>query len=423
MNKIRDISFVICIFLSLSAIPLGFIDLYYYYLVIILVFPLLVLKHKTIESGLTAILSYLLLFGTVHVLLGNNDLFSFAKVFISILVSYWFFYLIIRDAEFDFLYLFKLYYRYAFFTALIGLVQFLSFIIGFKFGYNYSWLGLRNIGATEFAGSRFYSVHSILGEPAAFAILISPAVYIAVSRLWIGKSDEEFGKKWHAIVIVIAYLLTQSSTGYMILLAVVLLINFQKINFMKVSLAVILLPLMILALYTVSPKFKDRLDDSIGLISGKIVFDVVNNENSANGSSLILFNHFIIAKSNALDHPFGTGLGSHHVAFARYNSLQTWFTGYGPFAAILNLHDANSLFSRILSEIGYVGVVCALLFIYRYFIRSGPEHLLLINHASLVILLAALLRGGPYFTLGLPFFLYCYYYTSRFSEKPANLAV
>jgi hypothetical protein len=415
MNKVRDISFVICIFLSLSAISLGFIDLYYYYIVIILVFPLLVLKHKTIETALIIILSYLLIFGILNVLLENNDLFSFAKVFVSILVYYWFFYLIIRDAEFDILHLFKLYYKYAVVTSIIGLIQFFSYMVGFKVGYNYSWLGLRNIGAAEFAGSKLYAVHSILGEPAAFAILISPAIYIAVSRIWFEKSNSFFGKKWQAVVVISAYLLTQSSTGYMVLLVVALLVNFQKINFLKLSIVAILIPLLALVLYAVSPKFKDRLNSSIGLISGNIVIDAVQNIESTNASSLILFNHFIVAKSNALDHPFGTGLGSHHVAFARYNTLQTWFTGYGPSSAVLNLHDANSLFSRILSEAGYIGIICSLIFAYRYFLRTGPHHLIVINHASLVIILSAFLRGGPYFAFGLPFFIYCYYYTSKFS--------
>lgn len=417
MNKARDISFVICIFLSLSAIPLGYIDLYYYYLVIIVMFPALALKHKTLESNLIIILCYLFILGILNVLWKNNELFQFVKVFVSIFIYYWFFFLIIRDAQFDLLSLFKLYYKYAVVTAVIGLIQFFSFLIGFKPGYNYSWLGLRIIGTAELAGTNLYPVHSILGEPAAFAILISPAIYIAVSQLSGQKSLINFGKKWQAIVVLIAYLLTQSSTGYVLLLIVLVLVNFKKINFLKLSLVAALIPLVTFALYTVSPKFSDRLDSSVGLITGSIVMDAVEKGERTNGSSLVLFNHFIIAKANVSDHPFGTGLGSHHVAFAKYNTLQTWFTGYGPDSIVLNIHDANSLFSRILSEIGYLGIICTFIFIYRHFLRTGPYHVIVINHASLTIILASFLRGGPYFNFGLPFFVYCYYYSSKFLKQ------
>lgn len=420
MSKIRDISFITCIFLSLAGIPLGFIDLYYYYIIVTLFFPILVWRHKMLERNLMFVLSYLCISGTLQVIFGNNDMFSFLKVLTSIFVYFWLFFLIIRDTNYDLVLLFKLYYKYSVITALIGMVQFLSFLIGFVPGYNYSWLGLRNIAASELAGLKVYPVHSILGEPAAFAVVMAPAMYIAISQLFGEKYDENYGKKWWSYIIISSYLLTQSSTGYITVLIIFILINLRKINFLRLAAFATLIPLIGVSLYIISPKFSDRLDSSIGLITGNIIADAAQKGQQTNGSSLVLFNHFLIAKSNAYDHPFGTGLGSHHVAFTRYNTLKTWFTGYGPGAIILNIHDANSLFSRILSETGYLGIVCTFLFIGRHFLRTGKYEFTIINHASLIIILASLLRGGPYFNFGLPFFIYCYYFSSIFSKKDEN---
>lgn len=228
--------------------------------------------------------------------------------------------------------------------------------------------------------------------------------------------------KSQAFLILSSFILTQSSTGFFALFIALVLINLHRINFIKVIFGFITLTSLFITLYFVSIKFKERLDSSIGLLTGEIVADAVQG-NSTNGSSLILFNHFIIAKKNASAHPFGTGLGSHHIAFKKYNTLKAWFTGFGPGSMELNINDANSLFSRILSEMGYVGIFLSIIFIVKYFIRSGAPYLIMINHSSGIAIFTALLRQGHYFILGLPFFVLCYYYSSKFvkNSKGENL--
>lgn len=420
MNKLKDFSFVICTFLPLSGINLGFIDLYYYYIVIVIVFPLLLFKYKTIDQSIVLACIYLFFIGIFNVIGNNNDLFSFIKVFLSVLVFYWLFYLIIKGSDFDLKYLFKLYYKWSIVTAYIGIIQFFFFLIGFEYGYNYEWIGLRNIGLGELGGTAVYPVHSVLGEPAAFASVMAPAVYMALYTIWNKNSNIHTGSSLHAMVIITSYILTQSSTGYVTLLMAILLINLKRINFLKLSLGIIALPALVITLYSVSPKFQDRLDSSINLLTGKIIIDAVQNSDKANGSSLILFNHFIISKRNALDHPFGTGLGSHHIAFQRYNTLQSWFTGYGEGSIILNLHDANSLLNRILSELGIAGVIFTIIFMIKYFIRNDDSYYSLINQASLIVIFANLLRGGSYFIFGFPFFILCYYYSHKFYSEKFN---
>ena len=224
-------------------------------------------------------------------------------------------------------------------------------------------------------------------------------------------------KKYEVFAILLAYFLTQSSTGYITIFFALILINSKQINFKKAFLIISLTPVLLFSLYTLSTKFQDRLDSSIGLLTGKIILDSSNPTNEANGSSLILFNHFIVAQKNASAHWFGTGPGSHHLAFERYNTLRIHYTGYGKNGIVLNLHDASSLFNRILSEFGYIGVLLVFIFIYKNFIKSGSNYLQLINHSSLVMLFIMLLRGGHYFLFALPFFILNYYYSCQFNKQ------
>jgi hypothetical protein len=412
MDKIVNISFVVCMFLAMEAIDFGFFDFHLYYALMVFCLPLLIYKYRTIDYWLFIVLLTLFLNGILNVLFENNDILSLIKSTSGIIFAYWFYFLVIKHNNFDLTKLFRLYYKFAFWIAVIGLAQFFSYLIGFKYGYDLSWLGFRVMGVSDLGGNSFYPIHSITGEPSSFALLLSPAVYISMCKLF--KRGIDFGSNLDAILILVTYPLSQSSTGYFAIFISLLVLNLNQIKGKRILIAGITLPGSVLLLYTISPKFQERLESSFQLFTGEVVLQAATEQNS-NGSSLILYNHFVIASENANDHPFGTGIGSHHHAFEKYNSLQTWFTGYGKHALLLNVHDASSLFNRILSEMGYVGIIFTILFLYKNFIRSDPtgNNLILTNHASLVILCTALLRSGHYFVYGLPFFVFCYYYSKK----------
>lgn len=416
MDKLIKATFVICIFLALQSIRLGFLDFYYYYLLIFITLPYLVYTYRTMDKWLLIVLLYLSSISTLNILLGNNDFLSFSKSLVGITLAYWFYSLVIKHANYRIDKLMRIYYYFAYWAAIIGLVQFVSFLIGFRYGYDLSWLGLRVMTASDLGTGRFYPIHSIAGEPAAFGFMMAPAVYIAVAR--VSGSEIGFGTRHVAIVILLALVLTQSSASYFALLVSIVLVSLNKINVKRIFISAFGLILSIFILYSISPKFHDRLDSSIQLMTGSVVLDAANTSNS-NGSSLILFNHLIIAIRNASDHPFGTGLGSHHLAFERYNTLRLWITGYGKDAVALNIHDASSLFNRIISEMGYVGLFFTTWFIIKNFLKSDTENklMVIVNHASLLSILSALLRSGHYFVLGLPFFILCYYYSKILSNQ------
>lgn len=417
MTRLRNIAFIASTFFALGAISLSFVDIYYYYVTIIIVLPLLFFKYRSIDAKLLGILTFLFLFGLLNVILGNNDFQSFIKNILGISLAYLFFFLIIKDSGFDLIRLFRLYYRFAIIFAAVGVIQFLSFLVGFKYGYNYSWLGLRTYNV-EASSPYFFPVHSLTNEPSFFAFVQAPAVFIALRRLF--KSEITiFGTKSQALLIIISYPLSQSSTGYFSLLLAVVLLNLKQITVKRLIVMCIGVPSLVFCIYSFVPKFQERLDSSIALMTGQIIIEGTRTGN-ANGSSLILFNHFLIAERNAFDHPLGTGVGSHHVAFRRYNSVNAWFTGYGPDSIELNIHDASSLFNRVLSEMGFLGIFAFFYFLVTHFLRTGPDDMVLVNQASFVIICTALLRNGHYFTFGLPFFLMAYYYSYMFAKAEVS---
>lgn len=415
MNRLIELSFISCIFLSLNSIPLGFIDFYYYYIVAIIAFPLLIWMYQKVDIWLLFGFFYLFIIGLINVFLGNNEFAQFIKVFVGTFVFFLLFYFIIKYKKFDLWYLFTLYYRFAVFHAYIGLIQFLSFLIGFKYGYDFSWFGARTMRPDEIAGFLVYPIHALVSEPAAFVIVQSAAIYFAIGR-FLKSNSMKIGTYADAVVIISTFILSLSSTGYFALFISILLLFSKQINFKRIVAASIVLPGTVFLLYTSVPKFQERFNTMFLLMAGRIYVDATYGEDAA-GSSLILANHFLIAKENANNHFLGTGLGSHHVAFQRYNKLETWFTGYGPHGILLNENDASSLFSRILSEMGYVGILAVLLYLFRFYIRKDSVPWTSINHASLVFILTMLLRGGHYFLLGLPFFVLSYYYSSKLSQN------
>lgn len=419
IHSLVNFTFIGCVFLALGSIHLPYIDIYYYYIFVIILFPLLLFRYSTIDRSIFFVSIYLLIVGLVNVLLGNNTAFSFFKVYIGCFIFYYLFYLIIKYKNFNINLLFRLYYKFAIFHAYIGVFQFFSYLIGFSLGYDYSWFGLRVMVPSYIGGIALYPINALTGEPAAFVFVQSAALYMAIIKLF-KPSSLINGTKFDALLIIFSFLLSQSSTGYFAFFISIMLIFTRSISVKTVILALISLPVTLISLINLVPKFQSRLSTIVSLITGSMVVYAAERENAA-GSSLILFNHFLIAKKNASNHFFGTGLGSHHLAFQRYNELQTWFTGYGLDSMILNENDASSLFNRILSEMGYFGIIALFYFLYKFYLRTGSNTLIIINHASLVVIFTALLRSGHYFILGLPFFVLSYYYSSKQSHINSSI--
>lgn len=340
--------------------------------------------------------------GILQIYSGNNTWAGFMKIFIGVMLSASFYQYVMMNYKYDVEKIFSYYMKGAYIVSIIGIVEVISYYIGFRPGYDYKWLFNKwGIVPNSSGGIR---MNSIFSEASQCAIMIAPAAFVVIYNIIFRKNYFIHTQK--GILILIATVLTTSSTGFIgfFISGLLIILNYAKIsNF--IGAAIIFFALGSL-LYGNSPEFKKRVDSGLGLW-----LDEDFSRDNVNSSSFVLYNNYHIAVENFKANPIaGTGLGSHAVAFEKYSLTKQ--------AGILNIDfnksDANSMLLRLLSETGLLGIFFILFFIFKFYVvrsRKHPESQhWIIGSAVLVIIILYLLRQGNYFINGFPIFMWIYYY-------------
>lgn len=372
-------------------------DVYIYYFLIIPLFLFLFHRHLKISKHILLFFSIITLHSIINIHLGNNTYNLFFKNIIGLLVFTIIYYSIICYSKHDFSSFFSVYMKLSFLVALIGIFQYISWIIKFTPGYDFSWLGFPI--AVE---NGRYLIHSIFSEPAHFATVLSCALFISMRNL-INK-DVYFINKFKSAVILISFYLTSSSVGYLAIFVCVIIFIFSY-QIKKAIILLIILPFIILFAYNNQLRFKERIDSFDPKVLSYIKSEKVD-ESKYNGSVLILLNGFNVAKTTADNTIIGAGLGSYYLSYNKRSFL------VGTSLNQKNMYDGNSMFNRIFAEFGYIGVVLLFIFIIRCRIRKETKNDTIdwvISNSILVMLILVILRQGHYFNYGLPFFILTYY--------------
>jgi hypothetical protein len=376
-------------------------EFYLAYLIFILYMPFFFAKFG-IPKWPVLVFMPLLFSGIIFCMTGDNNFQQFFKIFIGFFSSCLFYHYVVQSYDFDLKELFRLYLISAYFVTLIGLVQLISFQIGFKPGYNFLWIFNKWNPSFGGLGVRMSSVFS---EPAYFAATISPAFFTAVFNLF--QRNTVFISKFQSVVIAIIYPLSFSSLG---ILAIFLTIILMLINLGTLRYAMIFVPLLIVTIsysYKNVPEFRDRWDGTIEIYSTDNIYDY-----DIHGSSFVLYNNSHVAWENFQRHPvFGTGLGGHPTAFDKYTLTQE----EGAVQIDFNKMDANSMFLRLMSETGVYGLTVMILLLFRSWIlkpRAIDDETWVMSNGLAIIILIYLIRQGHYFLNGFPLFLWLHYYLS-----------
>lgn len=401
----RNITFLIFLSIFLGSSILFFktpFEGYFHYLIYIILLPFFIGRYGLPKTPFKILLIPLVV-GIFEIFLGNNEIFLFVKIWGGVLLSVSVYYYVMEYYELNVDKMFKLYLTWAYWSAIIAIIQYLSFKINFKPGYDYGFL-LNKGGhvVTEGGGIR---VCSIFLEPSQLGIMLGPAAFVSLLNLFRKKNYHY--KLYQNVVILIALYLSRSSTGYLGLFFAVLVLGLNFGYFLYVIVFVVLGYFTALGLYNTVDEFKQRVDSSTALwLNNDLKYENVNS------SSFVLYNNAHIAWSNLMDHPvFGTGLGSHQVAYDKYSYTKSIVKVKG---IEFNKQDANSMFFRMMSETGLFGLVFLFIFIFKCFVGyNGDEedNHWIISGAALIIILLYLVRQGNYFLNGFPFFAWLYYYT------------
>lgn len=346
------------------------------------------------------ILIFLSLF---NVLGGSDSIGLLTKQFIGIFVSAFFFYFLLKVNDYDVRRLFEIYLNIAFFVALLGIIQEVSFLVGFKPGYDYSYF-IPFWKATLTADCKLLRVSSIFVEPQRFCNVMMPAFFVSLASFF--NSNFKLQKRWKSLIIIISFILTFSTAGYFCAFFsfFLLLVNHRKIRYLMVCLLCVYL--VTYFAYNNAGQFRVKVDQSLSVIKGEIRLETLN------ASVAAFFYNAIVAYNSFKENPlFGSGLGSHRISFEKHVGTTLPIHIH---KSVFNKEDANSFFFRLLSETGLLGILAFIYFIFKHYIpRLGDEsgYLWIISNAVLALFFIKLLRMGHYFVDGFFFFLWLYYFS------------
>jgi hypothetical protein len=376
-------------------------EFYFHYVFFLTLLPIWVIRFG-VPKIIIKILFIPLIIGLVHMGLGNNNPFTFLKIFGGLSITIMFFYHVLIIADFNVKKLFSWYIKFCYLLILIGVFQVISYLIDFSFGYNYNWI--LNKWSLVKGGIIGIRVNSILSEPTYLATVISPLIYISVKNL-ISKPDL-YIKKYQSILVIVISILTTSSIGFFgILLSLLLATNTIRLRYLFIGFLISISGFLIT--YNNVPDFKARVDSAFGLW----IEDDFSAKNT-NNSSFVLYNNLHIAFEGVKNNPvFGTGLGSHEVAFKKYTLTKSVINYDFEF----NIKDGNSLFIRLCTETGLFGLFFILLLTFRGFIYKTPNSSIfdenkIISQSIFILLILTLIRQGNYMLNGLPLMFIIYYY-------------
>lgn len=244
-------------------------------------------------------------------------------------------------------------------------------------------------------------LQSIFTEPAHYVIVVIPACYYFFKEK----------KYWSFVAIFGTLILSNSSLGY---IGCALMFIAPNLTLKRISYLVGLIPLVyviFLFVYKEYPFFKMRVDDTYNSLN------VINSgkfDEKTNLSSYVMIANIYIAKQNITEHPLGSGIGSHH-----YMHTQHYLKRMRPPEYLKiqgrdtdNSFDANSLFTRIVSEFGLLGfvfIVSTLVIAAKCF--SSRDFYL--AQGIFIYFLLKLFRDGHYFPPELFFFIWLFYFSIK----------
>ena len=379
-------STVFSIFTESMWIDLGF-DFKLFYLVVLINMIILFYFNKIIYTkGLLLFNSIIFFSGTFSIIFGYNkfDYFFIQLFFLTIIPIYYYsFYRLFEDNLEDII---SIYCKLSFAIAVFGFL---------KLPYDMS------IGR---------SLNSILQEPAHYCTIVLPAYFITFN-------DKKY-PKYYSIVILLSIIISGSSLG-LISLILSILLYIKNITFLKTIITIISALTIGYFIYFSFPPFKLRVDDTVkSLRTGDL-------SKSNISTYALVSNLYVAGKSFATNPIIGNGIGSH--IHSRKKHLDD-IKGVEVFKKLgvknLNEKDGGSLFIRLTSELGLIGIFSVLTFIYKFYVRNKENKYninSIISKAILLYFFCKLLREGHYFSPEMYFFVFLYVFNKYDSIKSENL--
>jgi hypothetical protein len=355
------------------------IDLKLYYLILISNFFLFAYYNKvTIHKNLFIMIGFLAIHGLISYVWLQHPIKSLIAQLLGISISSIYYYNFIKNYGVE--KVFKVYLDFALFIALLAIPMFYLQINSFS----------------EFR------LNGILTEPAHYAAIMLPATYVFLR-------DKKYLKLG---LIVVTIFLSKSSIGY-IGLGLILILPLLKTKYF-IKYAWIVFIIIGSSTYYLSTQWNKPIDENKSNVLVRRLKQTTKSlsaiytgkfEKHTNLSTYAFLSNSFITQKIFLNKPFGTGLGSYQYEYDRYYPL----IKPPPYLVELkqskiNRTDANSLFLRMLADLGIFAVLIFIYVGYRSYKLFSSENKI-IQQSTFFYLIVKLIREGHYFPPEFYFFL------------------
>ena len=276
--------------------------------------------------------------------------------------------------------LFRVLYNSAFIIAVIGIVQWGAYFLKIPVLYDFSIYGLAT--KLEIRGNML-AVSSLLSEPSHCLFILAWAAWLGI----VGKEKKyNFVNLFKTVVILLFALLTQSFLVYLCVFCAIIIGIFISLEDREMKKRYIIVGVSAMVVLLI---FKGDL--VLGAVNRLKQFQNISTTTGNDLSALALVSNLRIAFEKMKDgHILGTGFNTHDMYYYQYIEEI-----YGELIMYLNVEDAGSIYIRIFSEFGIVGLVTFLFFlgkkIFCSFFEKNYDKL-----AYVLIFAMIIMRTGAY---------------------------
>jgi len=389
-------------------------DFYYYYIIFaasIIFYIQSVGSFQLLPRWFSVSISLLIVSTLLITLIEDTYSLGVTKQLIGVVFTSIAYYTFLAYNNFEIKRIFRMYIFIALFISLEGLLE--------------EVLNLNGIHINErirMTTSGYYRIYGLLGEPYFLAVALLPSMFYILYKTTIFETIlTKYNSIFITTVIFTCFIFTFSSAGFLGLGGVVLFWLYDKNYLNFKSWKIILLPVFI-ALFFISFNNVQKQWIEFNIKFNQTLEAFKNNSTKKedltelNTSSFALYSNYVIAKASFNEKPLtGTGLGTHEANYKKYFSKyfdEDYVIRYG----IFNTADANSMFVRLMSETGLLGLGLFFLFLFKNFIgKKGYSHpdlrdYTLINQSIFIWFVIRLVRTGNYFGNGFFLFFFMYYF-------------
>lgn len=348
---------------------------------VILTSNILILGYKkklVVNNNMIVLLLFLFVHGLLMFFILKNPITSLITQLIGISLTSFYYYNLLKNYKTELL--LDVYLKLAFGVAFLAIPMFY-------------------LNINTFTDDR---LNGILLEPAHYAVIMLPAVYLSFRK-----------KKYFKLtIILITILLAKSSIGFLGLLLILFIPLIKLKFFLKYSLLALLL--LGSTVYYISSQWNVKTNESDGNLIVRRIKQTNESLNAiqtgtfqkyTNLSSYAFLSNVFISKQIFLNYPLGTGLGSYKHEYEKfYEDLSPPKYLIKQNLSKINQKDANSLFLRIMADLGVFGLLIIIYFIYIS-IKLFKNDKKFLRQSTFFYLAIKLFREGHYFPPEFYFFL------------------